>query len=108
MAYVDLNPFRALYTFAGYPRDDMVDGLSFRLTDYLELVDWTGRQLRDDKRGHINDALPVILNRLDLDQHNWMYLSTQFESRFRSIVSTAHTVWQALGSWPSGVRSTFL
>jgi hypothetical protein len=31
----------------------MLDGLPFRLTDYLELVDWTGRMLRDDKRGSI-------------------------------------------------------
>jgi hypothetical protein len=32
------------------PRRDMPSGLPFRLTDYLELVDWTGRILRNDKK----------------------------------------------------------
>jgi len=92
--HIENNQPRALYSFAGYLREGTVDGLPFRLTDYLELVEWTGRQLRDDKRGHINEALPAILNCLDLDQQNWMYLSTQFECRFKSIVGTAHTVRQ--------------
>ena len=43
----------ALYPFAGNPREAMPEGLPFRLTDYLELVDWTGRILREDKRGAI-------------------------------------------------------
>jgi hypothetical protein len=40
-----------LHAFAGDPRRDMPNGLPFRLTDYLELVNWTGRILRNDKRG---------------------------------------------------------
>jgi hypothetical protein len=35
------------HPFAGNPRADMPNGLPFLLTDYLELVDWTGRILRD-------------------------------------------------------------
>ncbi len=72
MPYVDLNPVRAaiaetpessdftsvkahieslrieqrtapsLFPFAGNPREPMPDGIPFRLTDYLQLVDWTG------------------------------------------------------------------
>lgn len=45
------NQPQQLLPFAGNPREDMPKGLPFRLDDYLELVDWTGRQLRDDKRG---------------------------------------------------------
>ncbi len=84
-----------LYPFAGNPREGMPEGLPFHLADYINLVDWTGRQLRDDKRGHISQSLPPILDRLGLDQKNWLYLSTQFESRFKSIVGTAHNVRQA-------------
>ncbi|MEL0625055.1 transposase, partial [Marinomonas arenicola] len=72
MAYVDLNPVRSgisdtpegsdftsikkrvaavkenrqpkvLYPFVGNPRQDMPNGLTFKLADYLELVDLTGR-----------------------------------------------------------------
>jgi hypothetical protein len=46
------------HPFAGNPRRDMPNGLPFRLTDYLELVDWTGRILQDDKRGAIPESTP--------------------------------------------------
>ncbi len=32
--------------------------------DYLKILDWTGQQLRDDKKGKIPDHLPPILERL--------------------------------------------
>ena len=53
---------RGLLPFAGYPRQDMPKGLPFRLTDYLELVDWTGRILREDKRGAIDANLRLSWN----------------------------------------------
>jgi len=31
-----------LMPFAGNPRNHMPDGLPFRLTDYIELVEWSG------------------------------------------------------------------
>jgi len=39
----------------------------FAFDDYLELVDWTGRALRPDKRGHIDARQPRILDRLGID-----------------------------------------
>jgi hypothetical protein len=44
---------RTLCPFVGYPRDPMPQGLPYKLSDYLELLDWTGRIIRDDKRGTI-------------------------------------------------------
>jgi REP element-mobilizing transposase RayT len=35
--------------------------IPFRLVDYLQLVDWTGRAIRQDKRGAIEPGLPSIL-----------------------------------------------
>lgn len=97
-----------LLPFAGYPRAEMPKGLPFLLTDYLELVDWTGRQLREDKRGAIAEHLPDILPRLQLDQKHWLYLTRHFESPFRQLVGQAHHVRQAceqLGQhWAQGVR----
>lgn len=43
------------------------NGIPFTITDYLSLVDWTGRVIRDDKRGAIAHNLPSILHRLGID-----------------------------------------
>ena len=32
-----------------------VDGIAYRFMDYLELVDWTDRAVRDDKSGFISE-----------------------------------------------------
>jgi len=90
MAYVDLNPVRAsiasppetsdhtcvkqridslkhnrtkrqtIESFVGSQTETI--GVPFRLIDHLELVDWTGRILRNGKRGQIDDTLPPILD----------------------------------------------
>jgi len=39
----------------------------FAFGDYLELVDWTGRALREDKPGYIKAREPKILARLGID-----------------------------------------
>ena len=97
-----------LFPFVGYTRDNMPDGLPFRLSDYLELVDWTGRILREDKRGAIPEHIPPILQRLDIDARHWLYLTKHFESPFKNLVGTACHVRKAcdeLGKrWTHGIR----
>lgn len=39
---------------------------------YLELLDWTGRQIRSGKRGHLSPTLRPLLERLDLDVEAWV------------------------------------
>jgi hypothetical protein len=80
LAYVDLNPIHAkmaetpedsahtsikrrieaarnrqqpgsLFPFVGNPREPMTEGIPFPLEGYLELLDWSGRILREGKRG---------------------------------------------------------
>jgi REP element-mobilizing transposase RayT len=81
-----------LFPFVGYPRQDMPVGLPFRLQDYLELVDWTGRQIRSDKRGSIDQQTPPILERLDIDAEHWVYNTQHFESQFKGIVGTVLSI----------------
>ena len=64
----------------------MAFGLPFKLTDYLELVDYTGRILRDDKRASISNNLPPILQRLGIEANNWLTLTTSFENNFKDLV----------------------
>ena len=99
---------KPLYPFAGNPRKNMPEGLPFRITDYLELVDWTGRIIREDKKGHIAKDIPPILQRLTIDPQHWHYLTTQFESPFKNLVGAVHEMRQAcerLGQqWAQGIK----
>jgi len=86
---------KGLFPFVGYPRQDMPAGLPFRLQDYLELLDWTGRQMRRGKRGRIDESLPPILERLNVDPEKWLYTSTYFESSFKNLVGSTHSLISA-------------
>jgi len=84
-----------LLPFVGDPGEPMPKGLPFRLADYLELVDWTGRVLREDKKGAIPADLPPILERLQIDPRYWLYMAQNFESRFKGFVGAAYTLKSA-------------
>ena len=47
------------------------NSIPYGLEDYLELVDWSGRAIRVDKRGSIRAGLPSILQRLSIDAEAW-------------------------------------
>ena len=79
---------KSLMPFVGNPRIDMPVGLPFKLTEYLELVELTGRVIRDDKRGHIDSNIPPILQRLGIEAKNWMELTTKFEANFKDLVGS--------------------
>ena len=64
------------------------ESLPFNLIDYLELVDWTGRIIREDKRGYIKQSTPPILERLSVDQQEWLVASSQFEKIFKQRFNT--------------------
>ncbi len=97
-----------LLPFVGNPRQNMPNGLPFRLTDYLELLDWTGRVMRDDKKGAIAKDIPPILAELNIDPQHWCYLSRHFERQFKSLVGTAYNIKAAceqIGQrWVHGIR----
>ena len=62
------------------------DGIAFDLKDYLELADWTGRLIRDDKRGFIDAGTPGILQKLQLDEQTWMETLHAYSKGFHSFV----------------------
>ncbi|MFC4281832.1 transposase, partial [Thalassotalea piscium] len=115
MAYVDLNPVRAnvaktpessentsvkqrvisarkatqptlLLPFIGNPRQTMPKGLPFELKDYLELIELTGRCIREDKTGYIDKHQPALLTRLNIKPENWLTLSKDFRKLFHGAV----------------------
>jgi hypothetical protein len=52
---------------------------------YLELLDWTGREVRADKRGHISPDLRPVLQRLDLDVEAWAENVARYGSLFHRL-----------------------
>lgn len=57
--------------------------LSMSLTSYLRLLDWTGRELKSNKRGHIPAELTPILERLGLDAIQWCRLVEDYGRIFK-------------------------
>ena len=56
--------------------------LSMSLTDYLNLLDWTGRQRQADKRGNIPSHLAPIMDRLGIAPGMWADLVWNFNRYF--------------------------
>jgi REP element-mobilizing transposase RayT len=48
------------------------NAIGFALTDYLELVDWAGRIIREGKRGAIPEEAPPILQRIGLEPRRYL------------------------------------
>jgi hypothetical protein len=123
MAYVDLNPIRAkmettpetskhtsiqhriqalikgeqlknLMPFVSNHRQDMPKSIAYSLTDYCELVDCTGRCIREDKAGYIEQHHSPILACLGLDSEQWLTLTTEFEQHFSTAVGSEHMLQQ--------------
>ena len=87
-----------LFPFVGNPRQDLPKGLPFVFTEYLELVDWTGRIVREDNRGNIPADTPPILQRLHIEPDAWLQLATRFETDFCHLVGSVESVHEGLYS----------
>lgn len=55
--------------------------LPFSLQQYFELVEWTGRQQRSDKKGAITVATPAAIAQLEISPQRWLTLSLEQQSR---------------------------
>lgn len=60
--------------------------IPFAFEDYLELVDWAGRAIRFDKRGHISEHQPKILKRLGVDGDPFINYADRLLRQFGSAV----------------------
>jgi putative transposase len=77
-----------LLAFAGNSHQANPKGIPFKLIDYLQLVDWTGRAIRDDTRGAIPQVLAMILTRLNIDPVDWHERVSKFGRRRRTAIGS--------------------
>jgi len=83
-----------LVNFMGHEHKSQPEGIAFSFPDYLELVDWTGQAVRDDKTGAIPDNLPPVLARLGIEQQAWLDTVTHYEQRFFRAVGAMDKIKQ--------------
>ncbi|MCP4324246.1 MAG: transposase [Alteromonadales bacterium] len=77
-----------LFGFTGNIYQDGPQGIPYSLIDYLELLDWTGRAIREDKRGYISDNRPALLNVLALEDETWFELACNFGKDYQGAVGS--------------------
>ena len=116
MSYVDLNPIRAgiaenlessahtsaaqrierIRSNSGWAKASL-SSLNASMTstylpitteDYLDLIDWTARLTRPDKRGSVDATEPPILRKLGLSERQW----------HQQMLGTETNYWRAIGS----------
>ena len=82
------NINNSLVKFIGAEHQCQPQSINFTLIDCLELVDWTGRVIREDKRGAISAQVPALLSSLGLDSATWLSLASDFGKEYHGAVGT--------------------
>ncbi len=141
MAYVDLNPVRAgivdtpeasdytsiqeriqkamlkqqctLLSFQEKGNSDAEKQkvIPFELSEYIALVDWSGRAILHNKRGSIPESTPPILIRLGIDDKDWINHIRYFERQFPTVAGCMDKLQQLAEQtsrrWIKGMGSAF-
>jgi REP element-mobilizing transposase RayT len=79
---------KALLGFVGDEHQSNPQGIGYSLIDYLELLDWTGRILREDKRGAIYAQQPRLLTILGIEDESWLELASGFGKNYQGAVGS--------------------
>ena len=80
------------------PKLDRDKAIAFTYADYLELLDWTGRAIRSDKRGSIPEHLLPILTRLGMagrgkdPTEQWLKYIRTYRRRFASYAGSVKSL----------------
>ena len=82
-------------------------GIPFNFCDYLELIDWSGRAIRTDKKGFIDSSRPKLLNELGISPDAWLNSTKDFRRQYSDVSGR----WDAMcefkrqhqnGKWAKG------
>ena len=135
LAYVDLNPIRA--GIAKTPEDSSYTGiqhrlckmtqaqldeairpiagkvrerpLTIKLNDYIELVDWTGRQIVHSNKASVPLHLAPIFERLNLRQDQWLNQIKSYGSNYHRAVGHFDKLKEKIKAlnqhWFKGIKS---
>jgi len=96
---------KSLLGFIGNENKDSPKGIAFSLLDYLTLVEETGKIIRADKRGSIDENSSPLLTQLGINSDDWLQLAEHFGKQYHQAVGSlaelnafaAHTGKQWIG-----------
>jgi len=95
---------KPLFGFIGDTIEQQPQGIPFSLLDYIELVDWSGRIIREDKRGAISSQRPRLLSTLGLDDDTWLSLASSFGKDYHGAVGSL----EALAAYSSNTGKRWI
>lgn len=99
---------KPLHGFIGNEHKNSPCGLAFSLIDYLNLVDATGRVIRKDKAGYIDENEQPLLKQLGIDGDDWLFLAEHFGKIYHQAVGSIEALTQFAKNtnrrWVSGQR----
>lgn len=101
---------KSLAKFDAATHSSQQTGIPFHFADYLELIDWTGRAIRHDKKGFIDNQRPKLLNELGIASDAWLSSAKDFRRQYSGISGR----WDAMcafklqqgGKWCRGKSSS--
>ncbi len=105
------SSLKPLTKFDGSTHLATQSGIPFHFCDYLELIDWTGRAIRHDKRGFIDSKQPKLLYELGISPDTWITSAKEFRRQYSGISGR----WDAMcefkkqhncGKWCKGKASS--
>jgi len=86
------------------------DGIPYTLRDYLELVDWSGRAILEDKTGYIPEREPKLLEKLGFSKEVWLKSVNQFSLHSYAYIGTEiqlKAICAETGKkWVAGIRQS--
>ncbi|WP_028863806.1 transposase [Psychromonas aquimarina] len=82
------NASKPLLGFVAGECDEQLQGIPYALLDYLELVDWTGRAVRNDKSGAVSEQRPSLLSVLGIESDTWIELASSFGKDYHGAVGS--------------------
>ncbi|MCL1061615.1 transposase [Shewanella benthica] len=105
------EPLKPIAKFDGATHLATQSGIPFHFCDYLQLIDWTGRAIRPDKKGFIDSSQPKLLNELGIAPEAWITSAKEFRRQYSGISGR----WYAMcafkkqhncGQWCKGKASS--
>lgn len=100
------QPEAPLMAFSGSVHTPIHSALPFAEADYLELVDKTGRVVREDKRGFIKEKIPRLVSQYNLDPEQWLKNVKQFHRRYGRAAGSVEKMKKFAESFVDGLSKT--